>query len=54
MNPFKKQIDGLISELKEISVAVDLLKQERDIFAEQNRDLRRRLKKLQPVGRTEQ
>ena len=52
MNLFKKQIDGLVSELKEISVAVDLLKRERDILAEQNVDLRRKLKQLRPVGRS--
>lgn len=53
MNLFKKQIDRLISELKEISVVVDLLKRERDILAEQNVDLRRKLKQLQPAGRSE-
>ena len=54
MNPFKKQIEKIIADLKENLVAVDLLKRERDILAEQNVDLRRKLKQLRPVGRTEQ
>jgi hypothetical protein len=48
-----KEITGAIAILAELKTGIDLLRRERDILANQNTDLRRKLKKLQPVGRNE-
>lgn len=53
MSKLTEKITQAIVILADLKIEVDLLERDLKLAQEQNLDLRRRLKKLQPVGRSE-
>ena len=48
-----QQIADIAVHLADLKLSIELLERDNALIAEQNLDLRKRLKKAQPVGRSE-
>lgn len=48
-----QQITDIIVHLADLKLSIELLERDDALITEQNLDLRKRLKKMQPVGRNE-